>query len=110
MAHWCDWPVNEVDLFARHLWLVTGRSRLLEGMEADPDFYDAQVAGWWVWGVNAWIGSGWCSGDGPWVDTGDGIGKRPTSATPGGAWNDPPPRQRRAGREPGPTSATPGRA
>ena len=59
-------------------WLVnTGRSRLLEGMEADPDFYDAQVAGWWVWGVNAWIGSGWCSGDGPWVDTGDGIGKRP---------------------------------
>ena len=78
VAHWCDWPVNEVDLFARHLWLVnTGRSRLLEGMEADPDFYDAQVAGWWVWGVNAWIGSGWCSGDGPWVDTGDGIGKRP---------------------------------
>ena len=78
VAHWCDWPVNEVDLFARHLWLVnTGRSRLLEGMEADPDFYDAQVAGWWVWGVNAWIGSGWCSGDGPWVDTGDGIGKLP---------------------------------
>jgi DNA adenine methylase len=78
VAHWCDWPVNEVDLFARHLWLVnTGRSRLLEGMEADPDFYDAQVAGWWVWGVNAWIGSGWCSGDGPWVDTGDGIRKRP---------------------------------
>jgi hypothetical protein len=78
VAHWCDWPVNEVDLFARHLWLVnTGRSRLLEGMEADPDFYDAQVAGWWVWGVNAWIGSGWCSGDGPWVDTGDGIGQRP---------------------------------
>ena len=78
VAMWCDWPVNEVDLFARHLWLVnTGRSRLLEGMEADPDFYDAQVAGWWVWGINAWIGSGWCSGDGPWVDTGDGIGKRP---------------------------------
>ena len=22
VAHWCDWPVNEVDLFARHLWLV----------------------------------------------------------------------------------------
>ena len=84
VAMWCDWPVNEVDLFARHLWLVnTGRSRLLEGMEADPDFYDAQVAGWWVWGVNAWIGSGWCSGDGPWVDTGDGIGKRPHLGTAG---------------------------
>ena len=74
VAHWCDWPVNEVDLFARHLWLVnTGRSRLLNGMEADPEFYDPQVAGWWVWGVNAWIGSGWCSGDGPWTTDGDGI-------------------------------------
>ena len=78
VAMWCDWPVNEVDLFARHLWLVnTGRSRLLEGMESDPDFYDAQVAGWWVWGVNAWIGSGWCSGEGPWIHGDDGIGKRP---------------------------------
>ena len=78
VAMWCDWPVNEVDLFARHLWLVnTGRSRLLEGMESDPDFYDAQIAGWWVWGVNAWIGSGWCSGEGPWIHGDDGIGKRP---------------------------------
>ena len=72
-AH-CDWPVNEVDLFARHLWLVnSGRSRLLNGMEADPDWYDAKIAGWWVWGVNAWIGSGWCSGTGPWMVGGDGV-------------------------------------
>jgi DNA adenine methylase len=78
VAHHCDWPVNEVDLFARHLWLVnTGRSILLEGMESDPDFYDAKIAGWWVWGVNAWIGSGWCAGDGPWVLTEDGVSKRP---------------------------------
>ena len=78
VADWCDWPVNEVDLFARHLWLVnTGRSRLLEGMESDPEFYDAQVAGWWVWGINAWIGSGWCSGAGPWVLDGDTVSKRP---------------------------------
>lgn len=72
VARWCDWPVNEVDLFARHLWLVnTGRSRLLNGLEADPDYYDAQIAGWWVWGINAWIGSGWCSGKGPWrLDSG----------------------------------------
>jgi site-specific DNA-adenine methylase len=78
VAHYCDWPVNEIDLFARHLWLVnTGRSILLEGMEADPDFYDAKIAGWWVWGVNAWIGSGWCSGDGPWTHTEEGVGKLP---------------------------------
>lgn len=67
VAEYADWPVNETDLFARHLWLVnTGRERLAK-MEADPDWYDAKVAGWWVWGVNAWIGSGWCSGEGPWT-------------------------------------------
>jgi len=78
VAYYADYPVNEVDLFSRHLWLVnSGRSRLLEGMESDPDFHDAKVAGWWVWGINAWIGSGWCSGNGPWTHTDDGIGKRP---------------------------------
>ena len=66
VAAYCDWPVNETDLLARHLWLVnTGRERIAK-LEADPDFYDAKVAGWWVWGINAWIGSGWCSGAGPW--------------------------------------------
>ena len=66
VAHWCDWPVNETDLLARHLWLVnTGRERIAK-LEANPEFYDAKVAGWWVWGINAWIGSGWCSGTGPW--------------------------------------------
>lgn len=65
-AHYADWPVNECDLLARHLWLVnTGRERIAK-MEADPDFYDPKVAGWWVWGINAWIGSGWCNGGGPW--------------------------------------------
>lgn len=67
VAAYADWPVNETDLFARHLWLVnTGKQILWAGMEADPDFYDAKIAGWWVWGINAWIGSGWCSGTGPW--------------------------------------------
>lgn len=78
VADWCDWPVNEVDLFARHLWLVnTGRSRLLNNLESDPEWFDAQIAGWWVWGINAWIGSGWCSGEGPWVADEGLVGKRP---------------------------------
>jgi DNA adenine methylase len=66
VAKWCDWPVNETDLLARHVWLVNeGRTRI-NRMECDPDFYDAKVAGWWVWGINSWIGSGWCQGNGPW--------------------------------------------
>ena len=99
VAHYCDWPVNEVDLFARHLWLVnTGRSRLLNGMEADPDFYDAQIAGWWVWGVNAWIGSGWCSGTGPWTVVDGEVSKRPHLGTAGQGVNRKRPHLGNAGR------------
>ena len=66
VAKWAGYPVNECDLLSRHIWLVNeGRSRI-EKMEADPDYYDAKVAGWWVWGINSWIGSGWCVGNGPW--------------------------------------------
>jgi hypothetical protein len=71
-AH-ADWPVNEIDLTARHAWLVTSGRERLEKLQSDPDFYDAKVAGWWVWGVNAWIGSGWCSGQGPWALDVDGL-------------------------------------
>ena len=67
VARWADWPVNEADLFARHLWLVNAGRERIEAIDADPDFFDAKVAGWWVWGVNAWIGSGWCAGTGPWT-------------------------------------------
>jgi hypothetical protein len=70
-AH-ADWPVNEADLHARHLWLVGQRERLTERLMGDPDFYDVKIAGWWVWGACAWIGGGWCSGEGPWVAV-DGV-------------------------------------
>ena len=67
-AH-ADWPVSEIDLTARHAWLVNRSERLRWALE-DPDFYDAKIAGWWVWGQCAWIGSGWCSGSGPHVGNG----------------------------------------
>jgi hypothetical protein len=62
-----DWPVNEADLHARHLWLVGQREALTDRLMGDPEWYDVRAAGWWVWGASAWIGSGWCSGVGPWV-------------------------------------------
>jgi hypothetical protein len=64
VAFWADWPVNEADLEARHAWLVA-RSERLRWCLQDPDYFDAKVAGWWVWGQCAWIGTGWCSGEGP---------------------------------------------
>ena len=66
IAHWADWPVNENDQHARHAWLVQRRETLTAQLEGDPEYYDAKIAGWWVWGINCWIGGGWCSGDGPW--------------------------------------------
>jgi DNA adenine methylase len=66
VAQWVDWPVNEVDLHARHIWLVNRKVDFAAHLLGDSDFYDAQVAGWWVWGLCCWIGSGWCSGEGPW--------------------------------------------
>jgi hypothetical protein len=66
VAHYADWPVNENDSHARHIWLVGQRKTLTARLEGDPDFYDVKIAGWWVWGINCWIGGGWCSGDGPW--------------------------------------------
>ena len=60
VARYADWPVNENDLHARHLWLVTTGAERVERLTTDPDYYDAKVAGWWVWGICQWIGSGWC--------------------------------------------------
>ena len=77
VARFADWPVNETDLFARHLWLVReGRERIAR-LEADPNYYDAKVAGWWMWGISQWIGGGWCAGDGPWGrEDGAGVSRR----------------------------------
>jgi hypothetical protein len=60
VATYADWPVNEADLHARHLWLVN-QVEFRERMKTDPDFYDVKIAGWWCWGICQWIGSGWCA-------------------------------------------------
>ena len=85
VAHHAANPVNEADLHARHLWLVNAKPGITERLMGDPEYFDTKAAGWWVWGVNCWIGGGFCSGDGPWVsidgvfqkgDTGKGVNRR----------------------------------
>jgi hypothetical protein len=66
VAEHADWIVDECSLHARHLWLVGQREQLTEKLCGDDDFFDAKAAGWWAWGLCCWIGSGWCSGKGPW--------------------------------------------
>ena len=67
VAYHADNPVNECDLHARHLWLIGNRERITERLMGDPEFCDPKAAGWWAWGMSCWIGSGWCSGTGPWT-------------------------------------------
>jgi len=68
VAQYADSPINENDLHARHVWLRERRDSLTMLLEGDPDYYDAKIAGWWVWGLCCWIGGGWCDPDtvGPW--------------------------------------------
>ena len=75
VAHYADNPVNEVDLHARHAWLVAQRETLTARLMGDPEFYDTKIAGWWCWGICSWIGSGWCDGKGPWQSI-DGVFQR----------------------------------
>jgi hypothetical protein len=70
VAEHCNWPVIESDLHARHSQLVQKRSELTRRLEGDADYFDAKLAGWWLWGISSWIGSGWCSGEGPWIQEG----------------------------------------
>ena len=65
-------PVAEADLHARHLALVRWREEhQLEHLMGDPAWHDPVMAGWWMWGLSCWIGSGWCSGAGPWTTDDD---------------------------------------
>lgn len=62
VAHFADWPVNEIDLQARHRYLIA-QTDFRDKMRTDPDYFNAKIAGWWVWGLCAWIGHGWCRSD-----------------------------------------------
>jgi DNA adenine methylase len=64
MRH-ANWPVTEADLTARHLELVSREQDLAQGLIRNPKYFDAELAGWWVWGISAWVGGEWCSGLGP---------------------------------------------
>lgn len=84
-AEWASWPVTEVDMTARQLWLLKWKSeKNIERLAADPTWCDPQAAGYWMYGICAWIGGGWCDGTGPWIVSADGrIAKRDNKGNPG---------------------------
>ena len=66
-AEAASWYVSECDVHARHLalldWVNTQPLDLLMG---NPHWCDPVMGGYYLYGLSAWIGSGWCSGKGPW--------------------------------------------
>ena len=63
VARYADWPVSELDLEARHRWLVGRKPELVQAVRTDPAYYEAKAAGWWVYGMSLWIGGDWCRKD-----------------------------------------------
>ena len=49
VAHWAIGPVSGVELQSRHKWLRAQRSKVEAKLRANPNWYDAKIAGWWVW-------------------------------------------------------------
>ena len=60
VAWWADYPTVHQDLTARHKWLVKWGAEHGERLSEDPEWYDVKSAGWWCWGINLYVGSGWC--------------------------------------------------
>ncbi len=45
---------NETDIRARHRYMHSNKE-FADKMDNDPHFYDAKLAGWWIWGVSCTI-------------------------------------------------------
>ena len=84
VALWAGHPVSELDILARHKWLCAIQPDFIDRMRNEPEFYNSKVAGWWLYGICAWIGGGWCRererGDKPQLphlgDAGMGINRK----------------------------------
>lgn len=79
VAHHADRPVNEADVTAMRRW-VFDQSEFQQRMRAEIDFYDAQIAGRWVWGVCASIANSFAPKEPPQLphlgDPGRGINRQ----------------------------------
>ena len=51
----------EIDLWARHDYLINHKKDFTQEMlREDPKFCNAELAAWWVLGMNLWIGGDFC--------------------------------------------------
>lgn len=67
VAKWCSLPPMENEFHARNIYLKNRQGELSRMLEADDEYFDVRIAGYWVYGVCLNIGSSYL-GDGPWVN------------------------------------------
>lgn len=54
-------PRLELDLHMIHDYLTGSKPYLRDLLMKNIDAHDVKLAGWWVWGLNHWIGGSWCN-------------------------------------------------
>jgi hypothetical protein len=81
-----SWYVSELDIMARHLAVLAWANdpdNVLH-LAASVTWCDPVIAGYWLHGICCWIGSGYASGEGPWIVGADGrLTKRERKTEPG---------------------------
>ena len=59
VIRYADWPVTQTDLKARCQWFKDQRGPFTKKVEANPLWYSARIAGWWVWGASCSLMGNW---------------------------------------------------
>jgi DNA adenine methylase len=89
VAKWCDWPCNHIDLMARKIVINREYASLREALIADADFYDAKMAGYYIWCASNWIGPGLTSPNQiPNLDHNTGVKQTRECQIPQLSWNN----------------------
>jgi len=66
VADYFDFPISEIEIHARHYWLISEGANILQSNVGDPDFYDPKIAGFWAHGMKYAIQNRYCMGQDPW--------------------------------------------
>lgn len=53
--------VSETELHAIQDYLISQKDLLTKKLEDDLEYFDPKIAGLWVFGLNSWMGTNWCS-------------------------------------------------
>jgi len=60
VVQYCSDPPNEIEMHSKQKYIVNFVNKdFIYKIENDPEFFDAKIAGWWVWGLSCSIGNNW---------------------------------------------------